>query len=241
MICFTCDLDWAHDVVLADTLELFRHWGVPCTFFATHATPVLANLDERVFEVGIHPNFNPLLTGASGSPETVLDNLLGLYPGTKGLRSHSLTTSTPLQELFASRGLAYEANLLLPYAKGLSPFTLWNGLLRLPYNWEDDVHCLYGKNFFSTGLDLEAELNVLSFHPIHVYLNTEHLDRYEQARPFFHDPSSLMALRNKSKVPGVRDLLVDLLTMVASERRAVLPLIKLAETLPSTNHPGVGP
>ncbi|WLT31794.1 hypothetical protein [Geothrix sp. PMB-07] len=215
MIAFTCDLDWAPDAVLADTLELFAHHGVLCTVFATHATPLLQRTASGI-EVGLHPNFNPLLEGAgTGHASSILAELQHHYPGAIGVRSHSLTSSSRLAALFREQGLAYEANTLLPYARSLSPVRLWNGLLRIPFNWEDDVHCLYGRPFDALGLDLGRGLNILNFHPIHIYLNTETLDRYETARPHFQNPKALLDHRNRSTVPGVRDLLLSLLKEAA--------------------------
>jgi len=60
----TIDIDWVPDKVLEYTLELLSKAGVPCTIFATHATGLLNGLDRNQFEIGIHPNFNPLLNGS---------------------------------------------------------------------------------------------------------------------------------------------------------------------------------
>lgn len=211
MIAFTCDLDWASDAVLADTLDLFARHGVPCTVFATHPTALLQP-SRSGLEVGLHPNFNPLLDGAgTARASSILADLHQHYPGATGVRSHSLTSSSRLASLFRDQGLSYEANTLLPYAHSLTPVRLWNGLLRIPFNWEDDVHCLYGRPFDALGLDLSQGLHILNFHPIHVFLNTETLDRYEAARPHVQDPKALLEHRNRSSVPGVRDLLLSLL------------------------------
>ena len=63
----TFDIDWAHDLILTDTLSLVLSFNVPATWFATHATPVLESIcNSELFELGIHPNFNPLLLGEGG-------------------------------------------------------------------------------------------------------------------------------------------------------------------------------
>ena len=63
-IFLTLDIDWAHDEVLNDTIDLLESSGIKATWFATHDTKVLERLRvNQNFEIGIHPNFNPLLDG----------------------------------------------------------------------------------------------------------------------------------------------------------------------------------
>ena len=60
----TFDIDWAHDSVLVDTIELVERAAVPATWFITHATPLIDRLRSNPnFTLGIHPNFNELLLG----------------------------------------------------------------------------------------------------------------------------------------------------------------------------------
>lgn len=68
-IYLTFDIDWAHDTILEYTVDLLEKHEVAATFFVTHDTPVLNRLrDNPLFELGIHPNFNPLFSpeGAGG-------------------------------------------------------------------------------------------------------------------------------------------------------------------------------
>lgn len=207
---FTIDIDWAPEAVIEDTLRLFQEHEVPATIFATHRSGALDAADRHLFEIGIHPNFNPLLAGGGGAAARLVDDLLAEYPEARGVRSHSMTQSTPLLDLFRSRGLLYDANLFLPYWADIHPFQIWNGLWRVPYNWEDDIHFSYGRSFESTGLTDDAAVNVLDFHPIHVYLNTDTRERYEAARPHYQTPETLVGLRNTVRA-GARTLLVELL------------------------------
>jgi hypothetical protein len=223
MLHFTCDIDWAPDEVIADTLDLFARAGVPCTLFGTHQSAVLAGIAEDLFEVALHPNFNPLLQGAGGSAADTLARLRDIFPDAVGVRSHSLTSSTPLSALFAEQGLRYESNTFMPYADAVRPYRLWNGLLRIPFNWEDDVHFMYGRSFDEPGIDPgHAGCQVYVFHPVHLFLNTECAGRYERARPHYHDPAALRDLRNTTGVAGSRDLLIRLLEHTARTGRAAL-------------------
>ena len=52
-------------------------------------------------------------------------------------------------------------------------------------------------------------MHQLNFHPIHVFLNTEDLSRYERTRPLHNDPLHLEEARHTGV--GVRTLLVDLI------------------------------
>ena len=144
------DIDWVHDDVLADTIDLVEEYRVPVTWFVTHDTPLLARLRSHPdFELGIHPNFNFLLSGdgrAGRDAAEVLDRLMAIVPEAKSVRSHSTTQNSGLLDLFTRRGLTHECNAFIPVQAGmaLKPWRLWSDLTRVPYSWEDDVACLYG-------------------------------------------------------------------------------------------------
>jgi hypothetical protein len=226
---FTVDIDWAPEPVIADTLALFERYGVPCTLFTTHRSAALDTCSRELFEIGIHPNFNGLLNGQGGNAEQEIDRLLALYPEARGARSHSLTQSTLLLDLFQAKGMVYEVNHFLPYWNSIRPFKLWNGMWRIPYNWEDDVHCAYGRTFDETGLDSSAALNVFDFHPVHVYLNTDTLSCYQRARAHYQDADRLLGLRNADRL-GARTLLIRLLER-ESEGMTLTSLVELQPLL----------
>ena len=212
---FTVDIDWAPEAVIADTLAMFEQYGVACTLFATHRSPLIDRCSRELFEVAIHPNFNPLLAGKGGDAGRIVDELLELYPEARGVRCHSMAQSALLFDLFQSRGLTYDANQFLPYWTDIKPFRIWNGLLRIPYNWEDDIHFSYGRSFDDTGLQTST-LNVFDFHPIHVFLNTDTADCYNRARQHYHDADALMHCRN-DRGPGARTLLERLLQQASAQ------------------------
>lgn len=214
-IIFTSDTDWAPEAVIADMLALFEEHGVPCTLFVTHPSEVVHQCNRDLVEVGIHPNFNPLLNGQERSADAVIDTLLEEYPEAKGSRAHSLTQSAFLSQIIADRGLQYESNELRPYTASVEPYRLWNGLVRVPFNWEDDVHFLYHCSYADCGLNIEADgLWVFNFHPMHVFLNTETEARYLDAKKYYHEADKLLAYRNTTDTPGARDLLLHLLRHV---------------------------
>jgi hypothetical protein len=70
----TLDIDWAHDEILAKTIDLLDRSGVQATWFVTHDTPLLERLCANPnYELGIHPNFNWLLAGDSRNGATAVE------------------------------------------------------------------------------------------------------------------------------------------------------------------------
>jgi hypothetical protein len=196
----TLDVDWANDEVIAFAADLLEGTGVAATWFVTHETAMLERLRcNPRFELGIHPNFNFLLTGDpcnGANADEVLDRLLAIVPEATAVRSHSMTQSSVLLDLFARRGLTHDCNHYVPGHAGieLRPWRIWNGLTKVPYCWEDDLHCITDGPSPS---DLAARpgLCVVDFHPIHLFLNTEDLARYEGARPDFASAERLRTHR----------------------------------------------
>ena len=212
-IFLTFDIDWAHDGVIAAAADLVEVAGVAATWFVTHDTPVLERLRANpLFELGIHPNFLPLLmqgnpsNGASAAE--VVDRLLAIVPEAKSVRSHSLVQSGRLLELFRDKGLTHEANAFVPEHSGirLAPWLDWFGMVKVPYSWEDDFWCDAPDRAGTDEVHARSGIRGYDFHPIHVFLNTETLGRYEAARPAFADPEALKRHRN-GDTPGVADVL----------------------------------
>lgn len=233
MITFTCDIDWAPEEVIQDTLSLFSEYSVKCTIFATHESAVLKNCDRSLFEIGIHPNFNPLLDGTdcSRSAEKIISDLKNLFPEAQGIRSHSLNNGSYFFSKFMKLGFLYEANTVLPYMTVPAPWKDWYGLWHISFNWEDDIHFSYGKKYEEIGIENEyLERSIFNFHPVHIFLNTENEKRYMSARQFYKDPESLRKLRNSSSVKGTRDVLLMLLKKIKDENWTTLTLKEIIET-----------
>lgn len=218
----TLDIDWAHDDILADTIELIEAHRVPTTWFVTHDTPLLSRLRRNPdFELGIHPNFNFLLNGddcAGRDAADVVDRLLAIVPEAKCVRSHSTVQSSGLLDLFSRRGLTHECNSFIPVQSGMEikPWRLWSGMTCVPYFWEDDVACLYGRD---GALPLNRlvglpGLKVFDFHPVHIFLNTEHMERYEKTREWHRSPQQLLGHRYDGE--GTRTRFLEFLRLTSS-------------------------
>jgi hypothetical protein len=211
----TIDLDWALDEAIALTLKLIEAAGVAATVFVTHSTPLLHRMRANPnIELGIHPNFNGLLDGTAGSMRTaaeILRDCLALVPEAKSVRSHSMTQSSRLLDLFLQAGLTHDCNHFIPAHTGiaLKPYRHWNGLIRVPYFWEDDVDLAYGAG---PGIDVAVSLQglkVFDFHPIHVALNSTSLAQYEASRAAHRDWTALQ--EHVGQGEGVRARLLRLM------------------------------
>lgn len=211
------DTDWASEETLAECLGLFRANNVKCTIFATGESKVLSECEnEGLFEVGIHPNLNPLLKGGSAeSSRSVMEELLKFYPRAVGVRSHSMTVSTVLLQEYVDLGLKYESNYFLPYQLNAKPFKIWNSLTRIPYVWEDDVHWMFNKKFDDLEISFDQDIAVFGFHPVHIVANNYSQASYERIRPYYGDHKMLKKLANNEE-PGARDALLRLFETIHS-------------------------
>lgn len=213
----TIDLDWAIDAAIEQCLDRVEEAGVAATIFVTHDTPLLARMRRNTrIELGLHPNFNPLLEGAAGAGDArkVMRELQRLVPEAKVVRSHSMTQSSRLLDLFIECGMTHESNHFIPAHAGIAlrPYRHWkSALTRVPYFWEDDVDLEYVSG--QTVLDLAGAgggLKVFDFHPIHVALNTHSTEHYEKTRAAHGSREALLnaAWRGPDGVRGRFDALL---------------------------------
>jgi hypothetical protein len=208
------DVDWACDEVLLDTINILEQADVAATWFITHETPLLGRLQANPkFELGLHPNFNFLLSGDlrnGRNAEEVIDNLLSIVSDVNAIRSHSLLQSEKLVDLFSERGIKYISNFFIPETPGLvlQPWALWGGMVAVPHNWQDNVSMLLNGTIDQPLLS-QKQFMVLDFHPLHVFLNTEHMDRYKQTRSIHQKPDELIKYRYEGE--GTRTILKKIL------------------------------
>lgn len=216
----TIDMDWAHDEVMRDTHAMLSDAGVPSTWFVTHRSPFLYELrDDPSVELGIHPNFNFLLASDSrngSSVREVIERLLEIVPEAKSVRAHSLLQSSRILEEYAALGLTHDAtHYVEPSAStSLGPWMHY-GLVRVPLVWEDYVELHRSPGAPSLALRSDATSQPLcwqlDFHPIHVFMNSPDLERYEKSRSIHLYPEVLRQQRFTGH--GIRSLLQDLLDL----------------------------
>lgn len=136
-----------------------------------------------------------------------------MVPESVSVRSHSMTQNSLILDEFEKKNLLFDCNTFIPFSSDMviKPYKHWTKkLVKVPYFWEDDVHILYNWSW-----DVERYLNytglkVFDFHPIHLFLNTENLSRYENAKKDLDNYSSLVKHINKNK-RGVRDFFLDII------------------------------
>ena len=176
-IFLTFDIDWAHDEVIKYTLDLIEASKIQATIFITHDTPLIDRMrSNNNLELGIHPNFNPLLDGTEIKKRTereVMDEILEIVPNAKCLRSHSLTQSERLLDIFSEYGLSHISNTYIPFMENniLRPWKLWSDLIITPHFFQDNVE-LRLRNELSVNNSLG--LKIYDFHPIHIFLNSNY-------------------------------------------------------------------
>lgn len=222
-IFLTFDMDWACDEVLEDTYQLIRENNLSATLIVTHNTKWLSRFRTDLnMELGIHPNFNPLLHGSGESNyKEVINGIRKIVPEAVTVRSHSLVSSTPLIGEFIENNLKYELNAYIPPHKGstLFPFYRSNRILSIPTIFEDDLY-LEEQNKYDVNYYLDdqfAMLRVFNFHPIHIFLNTEHMSRYENCKKDYHNGDKLKEYINKEQ-NGIRQFFLQLIQLAKAER-----------------------
>ncbi|MEW6730763.1 MAG: hypothetical protein AB1489_05450 [Acidobacteriota bacterium] len=178
-IAITMDTDWAPEYMVRQSLEILASAKVKATIFLTSTYQCVKEYNNGLFEFGIHPNF---AANNSKTVETVAA-LRAIVPDARGTRSHNLIQSTPILTEIARLGFSYDCSHIFFNVPYLSAYCDWNNLVRIPYYWEDDIHCLYRLPWTMLPfLEAVPGLKIFNFHPVHVYLNTETLDRYEQLK-----------------------------------------------------------
>lgn len=188
-VCVTIDIDWAPDFMIDQAAGIFAENNVPCTWFCTHANPALDRLRARsdLFELGIHPNFLPGSTHGDDMA-AVLTHCLEIVPEAISSRSHAVVQSGRLlSHLVTQTPIRNECSTFLPEMPGLYPLhhQLQTGALnRVPFVWADDYHlCKTSPTWSAAPLVQSAGLKVLTFHPVHIYLNSPSIAYYDNARP----------------------------------------------------------
>jgi hypothetical protein len=212
-IFLTFDMDWCHDDIIVDTYNLILKHKIKSSWFVTHDTKLLKKFkNDPLIELGIHPNFNNLLMNSEKEKnhEDILSELLDKVPNARIVRSHSLLQSEKLLDSFYKFKISHISNFYVPYASGfeVKPYKLWDNLIITPHRWQDNVEIKMNSNL-NLFNKIDNGLNIFNFHPIHIFLNSKNLERYNKNRDIIHNPKKL--IRHRFKRYGIRNFLQDLL------------------------------
>ena len=171
----------------------------------THNTDVLERLlENKNFEIGIHPNFNNLLEGnfsLGRSKDEVIKKLMSIVPDAISVRSHSMTQSSQIIDNFLKRGLKFDCNHFIPHhsQNSLFPWKHWSGIIKVPYMWEDDIAILEKDPFKVSKILKSDSINVIDFHPHHIFLNSIDMRAYNESKNFYSNFKKLKKYRNNQK------------------------------------------
>ena len=179
----TFDTDWAPDYVIDYVSEKLEKLKIKATWFVTHDSPAIKRLKKNtLFEIGIHPNFSNYSTQGK-NVEDILKKMKSIVPNAKSIRTHGLLQSSEILLKFKKYGIKNDVSILLHEESFLKPhFSKYFDLIRFPYYWEDDVEMVHGdweniKKHFSV-----SGLKIFDFHPIHIFLNSKTMKRYEKVK-----------------------------------------------------------
>ena len=178
----TIDTDWVPDFILSHVAEILSNKDIKATWFVTNNSTFLETLKKnKLFEVGIHPNFEPNSTQGK-DPDSILNNLKKIVPEAKSSRSHSLFQSNNLFLKFNKYGIENDVSLFLPDTINSQPHHLkFANLYRFPFTWEDDIALIEDDDLDINKYNFQG-LQIFNFHPIHIYLNSSNLDLYQKLK-----------------------------------------------------------
>jgi hypothetical protein len=171
MIFFTADTDWASEEVLNFFFDAISKFDARWLIFATNNNDRFAELESEGHEIGIHPNYIPCESRKAMEQEVF--RMKNLFPDSRFSRSHSLLTGGPIWDSLQKNEISHDFSYFQPTRLSPENRILWNGLIQIGYNWEDDYH-FHVKDFNEKhNLELLTCRNlIVNFHPIHFYLNT---------------------------------------------------------------------
>lgn len=178
-IAVTLDIDWAPDFAIDFVADQLIRFHIPATWFVTHNSPAVERLrsHSELFELGIHPNFEPGSTHGQNTPE-ILSHCQQLVPDAKCVRMHGLMQSTRLLEsILAQTELTVDCTLFLPRTPAVRPVNYrlrGRTLTQIPFVWQDDFEMEAELPDWQpeSVLEIGSGLKVFNFHPMHIFLNS---------------------------------------------------------------------
>tara|TARA_Y100000022_G_C13248925_1_gene376226 strand:+ start:1310 stop:1987 length:678 start_codon:yes stop_codon:yes gene_type:complete len=203
MMHLTFDIDWAPDYILEDLCYLLEGFNIKATFFSTHSSPFINSYIQKNHEIGIHPNFNPNFEGTGKHFKLIIDELLELFPMSKGIRSHSLAQNSQTILYCSEKGIKYDSSIFIPYQ--LKPYLDFCDIYRIPFQ-QSDFQMIVNKKFVPDFNKIDCKIPyTFLFHPIHIYLNTKNLNEYEKAKVYINDYKRFKEFKNDYKQIGIRN------------------------------------
>lgn len=238
LFAFTCDIDWAPEWAIAETLAAFEEMGVPLTVFLTHPSAAIRyayRVPGKTGHVGLHPNFLPGSTQGDTMQEQIA-YCRALWPEARFFRAHCFCDSALITEAFAREGFLFDSNICLFLQNYLQPLQHVSGLIRFPVFWEDDIHC--SKNLplaldaVRAGLDTPG-LKVFNLHPLNFALNVPDQDYYLRHKFLYRQNGVQEGKAYAYTGYGERDLIFEIVAHLKRTQSACHYLAELFAMLPA--------
>jgi len=217
-------MDWACNELMDFLYDLLENYDLAATINITNHFDSLDKYKKnKKMELGIHPNFNALIDGTDRGgmkdKKVIIEKCKCIVPNAVVARSHSLLSSTPITKCLHDCGIRYELNCYIDPHEGIcvNPW-LQQGVLQVPFFYEDDIS-LMEKKESRPGFYLNPSINmyrVFNFHPIHLLLNSESLNRYERIKANYHNFSVLQKNVNTQSY-GILDFFKELVETAKAE------------------------
>jgi hypothetical protein len=217
-VAITFDVDWAESGIISETLEIVKEAKIKSTWFITHYSPAVVELmDNKLIEVGLHPNF---LQGSTQgqTPVGVMNYLTKICPKARSVRTHAMVYSSSIARMFPLYNLTIDSSICLFGAKQVEPFVIrfpeGKKLIKMPYVWSDDGEMINSPEWKLPSLDEEG-LKILCFHPIHIALNTCSWEQYLAFKAEYKQTRDLSTVRKFYQVSkyGARNYLLDVMSL----------------------------
>ena len=218
-IILSFDIDWAPEFMIEDLLNLTSKLNP--TFFNTHKSKILKNINEKNITQGIHPNLQN--NSSHGHTINNIYKTVKNFGNKKYLRFHVLGHSYPDLKFFAKRGTEIDSSIILINQPYITPnYHPDIDLVKVPYVWEDGMILNFKFNIKnSLNLNLPG-LKILDFHPLDLYLNTPSIEKRNNFKKkfksnFFSTKKESEKYINKKKY-GIRDFFIETISYLKRKR-----------------------
>lgn len=216
-IYLTFDMDWACNEVMDFLYDLLEEYDLAATINITNSFDTLDRYkNNEKIELGIHPNFNGLIDGniqdERSDKKSIIEQCKSIVPSAVVARAHSMLNSTPITKCLYDCGIRYDLNCYIEPHKEICVYPWYlQGVLHVPFFYEDDVALMEKRgNNPEFYLDQSIKMyRVFNFHPIHLLLNSESMERYARIKENYHVFSVLKRNINSSSY-GILDFFKEL-------------------------------
>ncbi len=222
VFCFTSDIDWASEAVIADYFQRLPMEMLKLTTFVTHKSEIIENqFRVGVIQRGIHPNFLPGSSHGNSFRE-VIETCISFAPEATCTRSYRAFDVTDTAHLLKNEfHFKCCSNTITTLTPRITPFWLESKLLQIPVFFEEGSF-LYNQLGLSIQPYLQyfkaPGLKVISFHPMNMAFNTPYIAWMRQikdslTREEFNNISAEMIATKHNREKGAYDVVMEIINL----------------------------